>query len=907
MLIAMESAIQPKPYQWQYADTTFKFKGADSTSDEDIIEVPGTLVQYAKSLTAMIEDFGGPTGIIPLSHITNESFQRIIHALEILVNHTSTYADLIAYFASLHQDQLLESINNINFLDIQPLLLPAAQALQQFFIQSPSDKLISELGLPEDILIILKNLALKNINTPLAICSLAAQAMPTESFSSTALTQDGTILTGGDWDNTIKLMGPQSATRLEGHTGLVNKLEFSPDGQKIASESDEDKTVRLWDTTTQQEITQFKNASNIQFSADNNYFACLENPEEGNYSYAVINSKTGQKYLLTDIEGQVNTLMPSPDGKLIALAGDKIYLWNTQTHELKTLDIEIISPIDTVAFSPDSTLLAFGGTQPEGQATKIILWNITEMALHRPLFEIETSTMPSEIIFSQDNTLVAFNDDKDVVVWDIQNVKPPIIRTSGHTEHVHAFAFTPDNKHLISTAHDNIIHIVNLSDGKEKQLAADEKDIMYDVYPIDNTTFISVTEDGSAVYMWDLVIGQSKKLLTLTDATGLNAISPDKTLIAVNSKDGKINLLNIKTGEKRIFATQSSCCLINLVFGADGKSLLTTYANGTALLWDIKTGIAHAIVGTKNKIISRAKCIGDCSLVFVQEKTKNFINLYDTKKNITTTLAHDNDINRFVFSPNGKHLISSSEDNTIIIWNVATQQAVKQLKANIDNFALSPDGNKLVISDEKHISLIDLSNNIQQIFATHPNSEESFIMNMVFNTDGTLLATRKSTEGNVKIEIWDMATHTLKHTIQLPEEGIHNYFFVPNTSVLVVVGFSGVHLWDANINEGLIQFDLHCWANAVNTSHDGSRIVISGTGENLDDPRTAIIMINQIFLKTMDILSFEQVFIIARALHAIHTGTIFDLTKSPKLLAIFNDIHPELRDILKECFKIKTD
>ena len=59
-LIAMESVIQPKTYTWQYVNNTFKFKCVDSTSDEDVIEVPGTLVHYAKSLRAMIDDLGEP-------------------------------------------------------------------------------------------------------------------------------------------------------------------------------------------------------------------------------------------------------------------------------------------------------------------------------------------------------------------------------------------------------------------------------------------------------------------------------------------------------------------------------------------------------------------------------------------------------------------------------------------------------------------------------------------------------------------------------------------------------------------------------------------------------------------------------------------------------------------------------
>ncbi len=118
------------------------------------------------------------------------------------------------------------------------------------------------------------------------------------------------------------------------------------------------------------------------------------------------------------------------------------------------------------------------------------------------------------------------------------------------------------------------------------------------------------------------------------------------------------------------------------------------------------------------------------------------------------------------------------------------------MRARADTFTISPDGTTLVISDEKHISLINLSNNTQQILATHPSLDENFMLNMVFNTDGTLLATRKSSGETIKIELWDMGTHTLKNTINVPETDISSYFFVPNTSLLVIVGFLQVFFWD---------------------------------------------------------------------------------------------------------------
>src|SRR5205823_5309850 len=49
---------------------------------------------------------------------------------------------------------------------------------------------------------------------------------------------------------------------MEGHTSTVYSIDYAPDGQTVASASD-DSTVRIWDTTTGQELRKLEDHNGI--------------------------------------------------------------------------------------------------------------------------------------------------------------------------------------------------------------------------------------------------------------------------------------------------------------------------------------------------------------------------------------------------------------------------------------------------------------------------------------------------------------------------------------------------------------------------------------------------------------------------------------------------------------------
>jgi hypothetical protein len=158
--------------------------------------------------------------------------------------------------------------------------------------------------------------------------------------------------------------------------------------------------------------------------------------------------------------------------------------------------------------------------------------------------------------------------------------------------------------------------------------------------------------------------------------------------------------------------------------GRYSLSLLNEHKNLEAFVEAIKAGkilqkqqtynkeVTNALQELLNRKSERNRLEGHYSVVnsvnfspdgktLVSGSDDNTIKLWnvETGQEIRTLKGHDNSVYSVNFSPDGKTLVSGSWDNTIKLWNVETGQEIRTLKGHdspVRSVNFSPDGKTLV-------------------------------------------------------------------------------------------------------------------------------------------------------------------------------------------------------------------
>jgi WD40 repeat protein len=337
------------------------------------------------------------------------------------------------------------------------------------------------------------------------------------------------------WDVTSQ----QICGTFQGHKwGPITQIAFHPHGLMLASSSDYDQTVRIWDlkASKQEAILDGYTSliTSVAFSPDGKNLAL---------------GQFGDKAQVWDIEnkkrlfdmgerghGSVGSICYDTDGKKIALgfsrmvhlfearSGKKVQSFRVQKESRKSKGIEWLRGA-TVAFSPDSRILAASAYEGE-----VHLWELKTGNLFR-ILECGQSQLNS-IAFSPDGEMLAVTLENIIQLWNWRTgLQKFVLQGYDPLGSSPNLAFSPDGKFLASAGGERglAVRVWNLN-SKEIQLDLEghTRPVKGVIFNQSGTLLASWAYDHTA-RLWDIQRG--KELLVLPHEADDIAFSPAGNLL----------------------------------------------------------------------------------------------------------------------------------------------------------------------------------------------------------------------------------------------------------------------------------------------------------------------------------------------------------------------------------------
>ncbi len=321
----------------------------------------------------------------------------------------------------------------------------------------------------------------------------------------------------------------QCIQTLKGHSSMVHAIAISPDGQFLASGSN-DKTIKLWQLSTGKLVRQLGR----WFSGHSSMVHSLAfSPISLNASYQ---GESGKSATPADLNS----------GILASGSWDNtIKLWDFNTgKEIRTL-IGHTNWVNSVAFSPDGKLLVSGSAD-----CTIKLWQVhtgieiqTLTGHSDPVSSVAYSPRTATTTKNQERQLVASgSNDYTIKLWQAYTGRN-ICTLIGHDFFVNCIAFSHDGELIASGSGDNTIKLWHVNTGKEIRILTGHSDSVWSVAFSRDRQFLASGSWDNTIKLWHLHSGREVSTLTgHSSYVRCVAFSPDGQTLVSGGDDDTIKI-----------------------------------------------------------------------------------------------------------------------------------------------------------------------------------------------------------------------------------------------------------------------------------------------------------------------------------------------------------------------------
>lgn len=544
--------------------------------------------------------------------------------------------------------------------------------------------------------------------------------------SAIATSDDGTWIATGDLNGNAAIWNVKDGSeiaRFEGLSGTPVSLDFSPDKSKLASASGNN--VYVWDLIKKTLLFVKKHdlpVNKVLFSHDGKYVISAGDDYQIMF-YDVSSGDFSKKYSANQ---KINDFSISPDNSTMVLALNDASIEIRSYNDGNLInsginDPEIKDPYKFSKFLPINSLITIGSGNGIVQIRNINGNKIWELPQKEnkiiSLRSLATSIDGTRIAtLSEDNVVTVWNLSERTMVAskDLSFVPIPNTTTDNSTRMIFSFPALPVIQGTEIPKATKNLDATNIKEISE--LARWGNPLISDISFVDNSRMI-MAATSAGIYFYETTDLSPKYFFDTTGWLTAFSLSQDGAWVATGDKNGNLAVWNLSDGKQIALIEGQSPEIISVAISPDKTLLASVAENKIISIWDI---------GTQKLKFSLSKHL------------------------------HAFRVNKLLFSPDGKYVVSGGDDFKLKLWDVNTGELFREYSADkkINDLSISPDGKLVALAlNNSKIEILNFDGDQNRKLFEAPNKIVDSFTSIKFLPSNSLLV---SGSENGIVRIWNI-------------------------------------------------------------------------------------------------------------------------------------------------------
>jgi WD40 repeat protein len=418
-----------------------------------------------------------------------------------------------------------------------------------------------------------------------------------------------------------------------------------------------------------------------------------------------------------------------------------------------------------------------------------------------------------------------------------------------HTGPVVRVRFSPDGSRLVTAGYDNEARLWDSTTGALLGKMSDGSEVSRVAFSPDGALVASGTMSGKVV-IWQLDGFHRLHELDVSGAPQAVEFSPDGALLLTTTTHDQVILWDARAGKSLRVLRSATPVPAGAVgapaaFSRDGTRVaLGGTLGGPVRVWEVSTGREVAALAGHTERVTAVRFSPDGKRLVSSSWDDTAIVWRLDRNQREWTLKHGGDVHSVSFSSNGKWIATASNDRTAIVWDADSGEPRLRLvghEAGVTHAIFSPDDRTIATTSIDTTAALWDADTGERL--ARRRGHRATIRDISFSPDGHRIATA-SLDGSAIV--WDTEPTWKVTALVGGESTITTAAFAPDHSHVATGGTDGVvRLWDRSTGRELLSMPGHAQQiQMVKFSPDGTRIASIGTGESIRiwDGRTGTLL-----------------------------------------------------------------